>query len=284
MERWTYDRPFELVDIPDSHFVVLADYVTTEDGTGLVHQSPAFGAEDLAVARAYGLPVVNPVLPDGTFAPDVPLIGGLFFKKADDRLVPDLEQRGLLFKHVPYEHSYPHCWRCHTVLIYYAQPSWYIRTTAIKDALLRENERTDWYPETIKWGSYGDWLNNNIDWALSRNRFWGTPLPIWVCAQSHHTCVGLDRRAVRRSPAPDLSGARPAPPVRRRRHLRLPGVRRGGATRPRGHRRLVRLRLDALRAVGLPARSRAARRRSRTPTRRSTSARRSTRPAAGSTR
>ena len=180
----------QLVDIPDAHYVVLADYVTTEDGTGLVHQSPAFGPEDLAVARVYGLPVVNPVLPDGTFDPDVPLIGGLFFKKADERLVADLQSRDRLFKHVPYEHSYPHCWRCHTVLIYYAQPSWYIRTTEIKDALLRENERTTWYPDNVKWGRYGDWLHNNIDWSLSRNRFWGTPLPIWVCENGHHTCVG----------------------------------------------------------------------------------------------
>ncbi|HTY72864.1 MAG TPA: isoleucine--tRNA ligase [Actinomycetes bacterium] len=189
LERWTYDPPFGLVDIPDAHYVVLADYVTTDDGSGLVHQAPAFGADDLAVSRAYGLPVVNPVLPDGRFAEDVPLVGGTFFKKADQALVADLQQRGLLVKHQPYEHAYPHCWRCHTVLIYYAQPSWYIRTTAIKDALLRENERTNWYPDTIKWGRYGDWLHNNIDWALSRNRYWGTPLPIWVCGEGHQTCV-----------------------------------------------------------------------------------------------
>ena len=118
------------------------------------------------------------------------MIGGLFFKKADERLVADLQSRDRLFKHVPYEHSYPHCWRCHTVLIYYAQPSWYIRTTEIKDALLRENEQTTWYPDNVKWGRYGDWLHNNIDWALSRNRFWGTPLPIWVCPEGHQTCVG----------------------------------------------------------------------------------------------
>ena len=183
-----------------AHYVVLAEYVTTEDGTGLVHQSPAFGGEDLAVARRYGLPVVNPVLPDGTFDPDVPMIGGLFFKKADERLVADLQSRDRLFKHVPYEHSYPHCWRCHTVLIYYAQPSWYIRTTEIKDALLRENEQTTWYPDNVKWGRYGDWLHNNIDWALSRNRFWGTPLPIWVCPEGHQTCVGSVADSVR-SPA-----------------------------------------------------------------------------------
>ncbi|WP_275559658.1 isoleucine--tRNA ligase [Streptomyces sp. 5-6(2022)] len=190
MEPWSYRRPFELVEIPDAHFVVNADYVTTEDGTGLVHQSPAFGEDDLLTCRAYGLPVVNPVRPDGTFEEGLELVGGQFFKKADEALTADLKDRGLLFRHVPYEHSYPHCWRCHTALLYYAQPSWYIRTTAIKDALLRENEKTNWYPESVKTGRYGDWLNNNIDWALSRNRYWGTPLPIWRCAESHLTCVG----------------------------------------------------------------------------------------------
>ena len=189
LERVSYKRPLDLIDIPDSHFVVLANYVTTEDGTGLVHQSPAFGADDLAVCRAYGLPVVNPIAPNGTFLSDVPLVGGLFFKDADKTLVKELKSRGVLYKHQPYEHPYPHCWRCHTALIYYAQPSWYIRTTSIKDELIRENNQTDWHPETIKTGRYGDWLNNNIDWALSRNRYWGTPLPIWRCEDKHEVCV-----------------------------------------------------------------------------------------------
>jgi isoleucyl-tRNA synthetase len=190
LEHISYSRPFNYLDIPDAHFIVLADYVTIEDGTGLVHQAPAFGADDLIICRSYNLPVINPVNPDGTFEASIPEIGGLFFKDADKPLIKDLKARGLMFKHTQYEHSYPHCWRCHTVLIYYAQPSWYIKTTLIKDALLRENEKTDWHPETIKTGRYGDWLTNNIDWAVSRNRYWGTPLPIWRCANKHEICIG----------------------------------------------------------------------------------------------
>ncbi|ARF54885.1 isoleucine--tRNA ligase [Streptomyces gilvosporeus] len=190
MERWAYERPFSLVALEGANFVVNAEYVTTDDGTGLVHQAPAFGEDDLKTCKGYGLPVVNPVRPDGTFEEELELVGGAFFKKADETLVADLDARGLLFRHVAYEHSYPHCWRCHTALLYYAQPSWYIRTTAVKDALLRENENTNWYPESVKHGRFGDWLNNNIDWALSRNRYWGTPLPIWRCEEGHLTCVG----------------------------------------------------------------------------------------------
>ena len=186
----TYRPPFNLVEIVGAHRVVPGAFVTTEDGTGLVHMAPAFGADDMEAGRAHGLPVVNPIRPDGRFEEWVPMVGGMFFKEADAPLVHDLAERGLLFHVEQYQHSYPHCWRCHTPLLYYALPSWYIRTTQVKDQMLAENERTNWQPPTIKHGRYGEWLRNNVDWALSRTRYWGTPLPIWECGQQHLTCVG----------------------------------------------------------------------------------------------
>ncbi len=184
---------FNLSDVEEGGFPVIAgDFVTTEDGTGLVHIAPPFGEDDYQVGAAAGLfdPTVastlyNPVRPNGTFDDRVIGFAGEFVKASETtrRLITQLEDRGLLFREQLYEHAYPHCWRCGTPLLYYATSSWYVATSEVKDQLLANNETIGWHPEHVKHGRFGKWLENNVDWALSRNRYWGTPLPIWKCAE-----------------------------------------------------------------------------------------------------
>ena len=187
-----YERMFAYHQVKEKGwYVVLADFVTTEDGTGIVHMAPAYGEDDYQIGRKFNLPTIHPVNKSGEFGSEVTDFAGMFVKDADPEIITNLRNRNILFKKEQYLHSYPHCWRCSSPLLYYARESWYIRTTEYAKQMIELNKEINWIPAEVGSGRFGNWLEENKDWALSRDRFWGTPLPIWLCEKcSKQKCIG----------------------------------------------------------------------------------------------
>jgi isoleucyl-tRNA synthetase len=188
-----YERPLDWAPITSgAHEIIVAeDFVSADDGSGIVHMAPAFGADDYAAGQRHGLAFVQPVNARGEFDETIPVVGGKFVKDADALIVEELEKRDRLWKAGKLLHAYPHCWRCGTPLLYYARASWFVRTSSYKDEMLARNARVEWHPQEIGERRFGEWLANNIDWAISRDRYWGSPLPIWVCENDRQHVVAI---------------------------------------------------------------------------------------------
>lgn len=212
LESIEYEPVFPYFKDADAFYVILADFVTLDDGTGIVHIAPAFGEDDSRISQKYGLPIIQPVDEEGKFTSEVEPWANIFVKDADKGIINNLKDRNILYKSGKIKHSYPFCWRCHTPLLYYGRSSWFIKTTAIRDRLLEVNRQVKWHPEHIRDGRFGKFLENVIDWCLSRERYWGTPLNIWVCDEcDHHHAVGSikELKAMSKTPIDEIELHKP---------------------------------------------------------------------------